>query len=164
MKQLLVVLAFLLTIQPVLAQSKHSYGWAKSGVTKLTAGTNVTLSPTTGVGNVTVNASGGGGGSADHEALTDNASAKTSNFNAAIDNFYAIDISAGSVTGTLPTAVGSEGKTIEFFLIGTNASNQFIVNTTSAQTISQYASGALTTNTLYAVMSLRSHGGNWVLR
>jgi hypothetical protein len=31
------------------------------GVTKIIAGTNVTISPTTGVGNVTVNASGGGG-------------------------------------------------------------------------------------------------------
>ena len=33
-----------------------------SGVTKIVAGTNVTISPTSGTGNVTINATGGGGG------------------------------------------------------------------------------------------------------
>lgn len=35
---------------------------AGSGVTGITAGTNITISPTTGVGNVTINSSGGTGG------------------------------------------------------------------------------------------------------
>jgi len=35
------------------------------GVTKIIAGTNVSISPTTGVGDVTINASGGGGSTTD---------------------------------------------------------------------------------------------------
>ena len=43
--------------------SQATGGGGGGGVTQITAGTNITIDPDTGVGNVTINATGGGGGS-----------------------------------------------------------------------------------------------------
>jgi hypothetical protein len=48
-----------------------------SGVSKIVAGANVSISPTTGVGEVTINATGGGGGGGNVEDVTPGISTDT---------------------------------------------------------------------------------------
>lgn len=52
----------LILLAPLIASAQLNGGVNGSAVTQIIAGTNVTLSPSTGVGNVTINALGGGGG------------------------------------------------------------------------------------------------------
>lgn len=122
-------------------------------------GTNTYVLQTDGSGVTSWVAAAGGGG------LTDNATAKTGSWNAVASNAYGVDISAADSTVTLPTAVGVGGQQIFIVIVATkgDASTQLIVNTTSAQNVSQYASGALTSNTLWAVLTFTAHNGNWVL-
>ena len=54
-----------ITLNPIVTYTCGPFGWQVSsggGVTQITAGTNVTISPSGGTGNVTINAGGGGGG------------------------------------------------------------------------------------------------------
>ena len=68
-------------------------------VEQIVAGTNITISPTTGVGVVTINSSGGGSA-----YWTFDTTLKTAGFNAVTGYFYFIDVSAANVTVTLPAS------------------------------------------------------------
>ena len=78
-------------------------GGGGGGVTQITAGTNVTISPSSGIGNVTINASGGGSGGT-VRVVQNVATNITAGAAAATD--YAYNASAGAHI-TLPTAVGN---------------------------------------------------------
>lgn len=68
---------------------------------------------------------------------------KTGNYTAVAGEMVLCDTSAGAFAVTLPTAVGAKGKMIGVMLT-TSSANAVTMNTTSSQTISTAASGALT--------------------
>ncbi len=84
--------------------------------------------------------------------------AESANFTAAWGNAYDVDISAGSVVCTLPSASGATGQAIIVTVINNNGTtNTLTFNTTSGQTISGQASGAMTTSTKYNVYHFRAN-------
>lgn len=97
------------------------------------------------------NGSGGGGG-----GFT--ANNKSASFSAVAQNSYFVSANA---TCTLPTAVGVAGQEIEVILTGSGLSVPF--NTTSAQTVSGQASGAITATTQYNAYRFMSDNANWYL-
>ena len=86
---------------------------------------------------------------------------KTSSFTAAALNAYAVDTSGGAVTCTLPTAVGVGGQEIVVWI--SNNGNNLTFNTTSSQTISGQASGAIASGIRYNVYRFISDGSSWIL-
>ncbi len=82
--------------------------------------------------------------------------AQTSTYSAAINDL--VDCTTGTFTVTLPTAVGQTGKFIEIMNSGTGV---ITLNTTSAQTISGSASGALTLPMQYERVKVVSDNANW---
>ncbi|MDE2105522.1 MAG: hypothetical protein KGL39_50310 [Patescibacteria group bacterium] len=96
-------------------------------------------------------------------ALSFSESAKTGNFTAAVGNSYAVDISANSVVCTLPTAASVAGQMIVVWVSNNNGTTYNLAfNTTSAQTISGQASGAITTTVRYNAYWFVSDGANWI--
>lgn len=86
-------------------------------------------------------------------------STKSSSFSAVADNQYIVTATA---TCTLPTAVGASGQRI--LVIWNASSGTLTFNTTSSQTMSGIASGALTTTVQYDTYEFVSDGSNWFLR
>jgi len=130
------------------------YASATNVLSKLAAGTNGhVLTLASGVPSWAA-ASGGGG-------FTHSGSTTTSGFTAAVQNAYSVDTSGGAVTCTLPTAVGNAGKEIVVEHVTTG--NNLTFNTTSSQTISGQASGAIVNSTRYNVFRFMSNGTNWMM-
>lgn len=86
---------------------------------------------------------------------------KTANYTAtATDNILLVSAASGSVTITLPTAVGATGQTYTIKRTDTTYTNTLTVATTSSQTID----GATTYGLLwvqYAYVQVVSDGSNW---
>jgi hypothetical protein len=115
----------------------------------LTAGSNVTI--TNSSGGITIASSGSGGGGFTF-------SSQSSSFTAATSYCYEVTATA---TCTLPTAVGNSGKEIMVWLNATSSTLTF--DTTSSQTMSGIASGSLTTSTQYDLYRFVSNGSNWII-
>jgi len=84
-----------------------------AGVTKVVAGTNITISPTSGIGNVTINSAfiaGNGIQIGSGTIQTDNLANGGIVYSGA-SNKLAIDLSASSITGTLAIGDGGTGNT-----------------------------------------------------
>lgn len=69
-----------------------------------------------------------------------------------------VNITSGTLTVTLPTAVGFTGK----YIVKNSGSGVVTINTTSSQTIDGMASGALQLNQ-YEAYTFRSDGSNWII-
>lgn len=78
------------------------------------------------------------------------------NYNVGV-NDYLIDVTGNTITVTLPTAVGIDGKN---YVIKNNGSGVVTVATTSSQTIDGASSKSLKTNDSIEVIS---DGSNWVI-
>lgn len=91
-----------------------------------------------------------------------NMTAQTTTYSAVINDY--VTVTKGSAwTITLPTAVGQSGKAIRIVITDNTPSNALTINTTSAQTISGYASGVLKMYTQYEFTEFTSDGSNWVI-
>jgi hypothetical protein len=92
--------------------------------------------------------------------------AKTGNYTLVngTDALVSGDCSGGSFTFTLPTAVGATGQ--EFTMVRTNqtANVAITINTTSGQTIGEFASGAITLDIRGESLTVVSNGTNWLIR
>jgi hypothetical protein len=99
-------------------------GSGTSGVSKIIAGTNVTISPSNGLGDVTINATGGGSGSVDTGSLLTTASIS--------DNIITFEKGDGS-TFDIPVAITGTGDVFHFpvantvWLINHNLNQQYPV-------------------------------------
>jgi hypothetical protein len=74
------------------------------------------------------------------------------------NNAYFVTATSGTCTFTLPTASGNAGSEIYICMVGTGAT--IALNTTSSQTISGQASGAITTTVQYNSYRLIADGAN----
>lgn len=119
----------------------------------LTAGTNITI--TNGNGSITVAASSSA-------SPAYNYTSQTTTYNAVVSDY--IVASGASFTITLPTAVGQSGKSIVIQHGGTSLSQQYTLNTASAQTIGGIASGSYVLNTNAEVLIVTSDGANWLIQ
>lgn len=72
---------------------------------------------------------------------------------------YTINVTSNSVTVTLLTAIGNDGKV---FNIKNSGSGIVTINTTLGQTIDGVASGAITLNQ-YDNLTVQSDGTNWII-
>ena len=86
--------------------------------------------------------------------------AKTANYTLTTAD-YTVDCTANSFTLTLPTAVGNVGRIFQMKNSG-GVSDIITINTTSAQTIDDQASGAITLNQ-YDNLTVQSDGANWII-
>lgn len=118
----------------------------------LTAGTNVTI--TNGNGTISIAAASG--------TSSFNVTPQTTTYNATINDY--IICSSASFTITLPTAVGQSGKAIVIEHNGTNLTQVYTLNTTSAQTIGGIASGSYALYTTGETLTLVSDGANWQIQ
>jgi hypothetical protein len=84
--------------------------------------------------------------------------AKTANYTTTADD-HLVNVTANSIDITLETAVGCAGRVHEIFNSG---SGTVTMKTTSAQTISGSASGALTL-AQWKSMTVKSDGANWLI-
>jgi hypothetical protein len=85
--------------------------------------------------------------------------AKTANYTIVSATDYLVDVTANSVTITLPTAASITGQR---FVVKNSSTGVVTINTTSSQTVDSYASGALTISQ-YQSLTLMSNGSNWIL-
>ena len=87
--------------------------------------------------------------------------AKSANYTVTTsDRFINCDASGGTFTITLPTAVGFTGI-VTIKRIDSTLANTVTINTTSAQTMDGYASGAIKLYTKYESFTFYSDGANW---
>lgn len=143
------------TNQSTYATGDILYASASNTLSKLPAGTNGhVLTLAAGVPSWAAPSSGGG--------FTHSGSTTTSSFTATVQNAYSVDSTSGAIVCTLPTAVGNASKEIvvEHLTVG---GNSLTFNTTSSQTISGQASGAIVNSTRYNVFRFMSNGANWML-
>lgn len=96
----------------------------------------------------------GGGGSGAYASKTANYTLTTS------DDVIGVDATSGSLTMTLPTAVGNTGKKLTITKIDTT-SNVVVIGTTSSQTISTRASGDMGLFRFGDHVTVTSDGTNW---
>ena len=73
------------------------------------------------------------------------------------DNDYLIDVTGNTITVTLPTAVGIDGKN---YVIKNSGSGVITVETTSSQTIDGVSTKTLNSNNSVEVVS---NGSNWIV-
>lgn len=118
----------------------------------LTAGTGISI--TNGGGSITIDSTVVGA------AFT--MTAKTTTYTAVIQDYVTVT-KASAWTLTLPTAVSQSGKSIRVLITDNTPGNALTINTTSSQTISGYASGALKMYTQYEFAEFTSDGTNWVI-
>lgn len=86
--------------------------------------------------------------------------AKTTSFTAAATIcFYSVDPTAGTVTATLPTAVGNTGLRFTFKKIV--SANSMVITAAGAETIDGVLSH--TFDGIYAVVTIVSNGANWLM-
>lgn len=78
------------------------------------------------------------------------------------DGTVNFDATSGSVTGTLPTAVGISGKTITIKKIDSSANTVFIAFT-GGQNADGRTGNAITLRTQYEFFTLQSNGANWII-
>lgn len=91
--------------------------------------------------------------------FTANTINSASNVTMVAGNVYFINATSGTVTLTAPTAVGIGGQECAFCLINTGAT--VVLNTTSSQTVSGQASGAINSTVQYNFFKIMSDSTNW---
>jgi hypothetical protein len=128
MRAYLVGLLVTIACAVAFAQTTGNNGLSGGGVTKITAGTNVTISPVGGTGNVTVNASGGG--SSAFNAITSGTNTSA-----------AMVLGTGSSFSTTGTVVPLMAPTMT--TAATTQDGIFLQNTTAAATGAQQYSPSL---------------------
>jgi hypothetical protein len=79
--------------------------------------------------------------------------------NTTLDNTYSYVLATGTITVTLPTAVGITGRL--YWIKKMDTGTTLTIATTSSQTID--GSSTLTVNTQYASYTLVSNGSNWII-
>jgi len=84
--------------------------------------------------------------------------AKTANYTLTVSD-YTVDCTTNTFTITLPTAVGVSGRIYNIKNTGTGV---ITVNTTSSQTIDQYASGAINL-VQWENLQVQSNNANWII-
>lgn len=84
--------------------------------------------------------------------------AKTANYTLT-DSDFTVECTANSFTITLPTAVGVAGRP---YCIKNSGSGTITINTTSAQTVDNNASGIITL-AQYDNLMVQSNGANWII-
>lgn len=87
-----------------------------------------------------------------------NYTGQSSNYNASVNDYIGAN---GTFTITLPTAVGSSGKTIAVEHVGANIGNTVTIDTTSAQSVCNKSSGGWALQTYGEYVIFQSDGSNW---
>ena len=143
------------TVKRLCCAVKELQAQVTGGVTKIVAGTNVTLSPTSGEGEVTINVQGGGYTIVNVITTTYNATQTSGTIVLLVDAATA----AGNVTVNLPTAVGN---TAEFIIKKIDSGvNTVTIDGSGAQTIDGTATKV--TYTQYVSLSVVSDNSNWFI-
>jgi hypothetical protein len=124
--------------------------WHGAGVTKIIAGSNISISPTDGLGEVTITGTGGGSGIT--RSINSISSDTTAGSTASTDYVYFV---SGTTTITLPTAVSNTNR----YTIKNTGSNTVTIATTGGQTIDGSANATLSVGN--TSLDLISNNSNW---